>query len=80
MSRRPTMNETEAAQTPEREEQPDTLGYYTKRERWERLGREVATFRDQAKRAGVPIESLPGARATIEAFKKAGADLDRRVR
>jgi hypothetical protein len=62
------------------EEFPDSLSYYQQRERWETLGKRVATFRDEAKRAGVPMETLPGARSAIEAFKQAGAKLDRRAR
>ena len=68
------------APAPEREEHPDALTYWGKRDRWEALGRELGKVRLEAKRLGVTLESMPGAGSLIEAFKAAGRELDKRVR
>lgn len=78
--KRPTMDETEARQAPERDAPLDTLTYWALREEWERLGREVGEFRTRAKAAGVPIEMLTGAGVRISRFKALGHELDRRTR
>jgi hypothetical protein len=56
-----------------------TIDLWSERERWEALGRRVCDLRDRAKREGVPIESLPGARSLIDNFKALGRRLDRRA-
>lgn len=64
----------------EREDHPDALTYWSKRDRWAALGKKVGELRARAKREGVLLESIPGARALIDAFKAAGKEVDRRVR
>ena len=56
------------------------LDYWQMRERWAELGRRVCELRDRAKRDGVLLETLPGARSLIESFKALGRRLDRRTR
>jgi hypothetical protein len=80
MPRRPPLEEIESLPAAERDAPPDALGYWSRRDRWEALGRQVATLRDAAKRRGVPLESLPGARGLVAAFKALGKRVDRRVR
>ena len=63
-----------------RDEAPDSLTYWQRREEWERLGREVGALRTRAKADGVPLETLPGARALVARFKSLGQELDRRTR
>ena len=58
----------------------EAADYWSDRDRWAALGKRVADLRDEAKRQGVPIESLPGARSLIENFKSLGRRLDRRTR
>jgi hypothetical protein len=80
MIRKQSLEETDARTVVEREAPSDALGYWSRRDRWEALGHQVATLRDEAKRRGVPLESLPGARGLVAAFKALGRKVDRRVR
>jgi hypothetical protein len=64
-------------EAPRQEAPPGTVGYWTKHDRWAALGREVAKLHDEAKRRGVPIDSLPGAWTLIAAFKDARQKLGR---
>jgi hypothetical protein len=66
--------------TDELDEKPGALDYWGRRERWAELGRKVGALRLEAKKKGVPLEAMPGARTLIDAFKAAGREVDRRVR
>lgn len=78
MTRRPTMDEVERVVDTSSSEPSDALGYYERRDRWETLGRRVATLRDRARELGVPLESIPGARSAIAALQRAGEVMVRR--
>lgn len=78
--RYPTLEESDRRPYTEPDPTPDQVGYWSERERWEAVGRRICDLRDEAKRQGVPIETLPGARSLIETFKSLGRRLDRRAR
>lgn len=80
MTRLPSLEEQDRRDQAERDAPPDALSHWSRIDRWTELGRQVAQLRDRAKREGVPIEALPGARGTIEAFKALGRELGRRGR
>lgn len=80
MTRKPSLDETDARPDTGRDAPPDSLTYWQKRERWAELGRRVGELRREAKTRGVPLETLSGARALVAAFQTLGRELDRRAR
>jgi len=64
----------------EEQEHLDSVGYWSRRDRWTALGRRLSALRLDAARAGRPLEEMPGAPALVAAFKALGKELDRHAR